>query len=85
MDVQQTAFIIYRASSIETLAKRQIDHKNMAIIWEIRIANRVPLKSAHHPVLRLSPIDHLLAVTILIGPNRSTTIGLPLASLPCTP
>jgi hypothetical protein len=28
---------------------------------------------------------YLLAVTILIGPNRSTTIGLPLASLPCTP
>ena len=28
---------------------------------------------------------HLLAVTILIGPNNSTTIGLPLASLPCTP
>jgi hypothetical protein len=28
---------------------------------------------------------HLLAVTILIGPNRSTTIGLPFASLPCTP
>jgi hypothetical protein len=29
--------------------------------------------------------NYLLAVTILIGPNRSTTIGLPLASLPCTP
>ena len=30
-------------------------------------------------------LGHLLAVAILIGPNRSTTIGLPLASLPCTP
>ena len=30
-------------------------------------------------------LGHLLAVTILIGPNRSTTIGLPFASLPCTP
>jgi hypothetical protein len=30
-------------------------------------------------------LGHLLAVTILIGPNRSTTIGLPLASLPSTP
>jgi len=28
---------------------------------------------------------HLLAVTILIGPDRSTTISLPLASLPSTP
>jgi hypothetical protein len=28
--------------------------------------------------------SHLLAVTILIGPARSTTIGLPLASLPGT-
>jgi hypothetical protein len=28
---------------------------------------------------------HLLVLTILIGPDRSTTIRLPLASLPCTP
>jgi hypothetical protein len=36
MDVQLTAFVIYQDA-----AERQIDHKNMAIIWEeVGIANR---------------------------------------------
>ena len=50
---------------------------------------RAPLKSQRlsSPKVRHVAIGlgHLLAVTILIGPNCSTTIGLPLASLPCTP
>ena len=38
-----------------------------------------------HPKNSIGSSGHLLALTILIGPDRSTTIRFPLASLPSTP
>src|SRR5580700_4872654 len=60
------------------------------------LALRDVLEECPHPCMRRHPIvlspkfgvtighGHLLAPTILIGPDRSTTIRLPLASLPHT-
>jgi len=63
------------------LAWAAVCHHRLRLLGSIEATDR-PL-----PRFGMSRIGlgHLLAVTILIGPNRSTTIGLPLASLPCTP
>jgi hypothetical protein len=64
--------------------------------WELGASRRsrgmrVPLHASATdcPLLKFGIFTighgHLLALTILIGPDRSTTIRLPLASLPRTP
>jgi hypothetical protein len=67
------------------------------LVGDEDLALREALKEFAYPSMRRQRIvplpnssivtighGHLLALTIVIGPDRSTTIGLPLASLPST-
>src|SRR5271170_8036965 len=64
--------------------------RNQAPIGEVRLGTRVPHASATDcPLPKFDIVTighgHLLALTILIGPDRATTIRLPFASVPHTP